>query len=113
MKSTLIKNNKLGARFPWRLRGLSQKRESAVQFGGTSFIPTVSVYGTQLVGHALLHVFISTHLHKESVLDTVIHFSDEESKALNIHTDGQWPNQNSRAHLVGLTQRTHQPGAGR
>lgn len=90
-----------------------EERESAVQFGGTSFIATVSVYGTQLLGHALLCVFISTHLHKEPVLDTVIHFSDEESKALNIHTDGQRPKQNSRADLLGLTQRTHQPGAGR
>lgn len=90
-----------------------EERESAVQFGGTSFIVTVSVYGTQLLGHALLRVFISTDLYKEPVLDTVIHFSNEESKALNIHTDGQWPHQNSHADLLGLTQRTHQPGAGR
>ena len=57
MKSTLIKNNKLGARFPWRLRGLSQKRERESSVWRDQLHVTVSVYGIQLLGLALLSIF--------------------------------------------------------
>lgn len=39
------------------------------------------------------HVFISTDLYHKPVLDTIVHLSDEESKAQNIQEDSQRQNE--------------------
>lgn len=86
IKSTLIKKNKLRAKFPWRLRGLNQKKGRAVKSGGTSFIHNRNGQSglTHLQGQALA---ISTDFHSQPVLHTVTIF-----QMRNIHTGGQWPN---------------------
>lgn len=81
-----------------RLRVINWKRAKAMRSEGTSLsiiIVTARAYQTLISDRhrlCIFHVFISTDLYNKPVLDTIIHFWGEESKALDIHTDSQWQN---------------------